>query len=48
MASACDRPNCNCAVSLVKDNGATDPTVTRVETYECANGHTFTEVLEPL
>jgi len=48
MASRCNKPNCDCAVTIISDNGVTDPTQTRVEEYECARGHQFTEVLEPL
>lgn len=46
MASRCTKPDCDCAVTIVDDNGATDPTETRVETYECARGHRFTTTLE--
>lgn len=32
-------------VELVEDNGVTDPTETRLEAYECVNGHEFTKTL---
>jgi len=45
MASTCNRPDCDGAVTMVDDNGATDPDVTRLEFYECEFGHRFREVL---
>jgi len=48
MASRCYRDDCNGAVSMVDDNGVTDPEKQRIEEYECEYGHTFTEVLAPL
>jgi hypothetical protein len=32
-------------VTIVDDNGVTDPSLDRVETYECARGHRFTFTL---
>jgi hypothetical protein len=46
MPSTCNRDDCNGAVSLVDDNGATDPSQDRWEQYECEYGHTFSIVLE--
>lgn len=46
MPTTCNRETCNGAVTLVDDNGATDPTVDRHETYECEFGHRFSIVLE--
>jgi len=46
MPLTCNRGDCNCAVTLVDDNGATDPRNDRLETYECEDGHRFTVHLE--
>jgi hypothetical protein len=46
MPRTCNRGDCDCAVTIVDDNGVTDPTRDRVETYECARGHEFTITLE--
>ena len=46
MPRTCTRDGCNGAVSLTGDNGAVDPTETRVEFYECEFGHEFTVTLE--
>lgn len=45
MPTTCTRDNCNGAVSLVDDNGVTDPTMDRWEQYECEYGHTFSITL---
>jgi hypothetical protein len=46
MPRTCTRDGCNAAVSLVDDNGVTDPRMDRLETYECEYGHEFTVRLE--
>jgi hypothetical protein len=46
MPRRCTRRDCDCAVTIVDDNGVVDGTKTRIETYECARGHEFTITLE--
>lgn len=46
MPHTCETDGCDGAVKLIDSNGATDPSVTRVEKYECEYGHVFTTVLE--
>lgn len=42
----CQEPDCDCAVTIIDDNGVVDPAEgDRLEQYECAKGHTFTKVL---
>lgn len=48
MPTKCNRSDCNAAVRIVDDNGATDPSNDRLETYECEYGHEFTVLLEGL
>jgi hypothetical protein len=46
MPRTCNRDACDCAVTIVDDNGVTDPAKDRWEEYECAAGHRFSIVLE--
>lgn len=47
MPLSCRRENCNCAVTIVEDNGVVDPADgDRWELYECSNGHRFSVTLE--
>lgn len=49
MPRTCNAHGCDTtALTQKKNNGATDPNVTRVEFYECEFGHEFKVVLEPL
>jgi len=45
MPLECKRDGCRCAVTMVDDNGVTDLSETRVEHYECGDGHRFQTVL---
>lgn len=46
MPRTCTHDRCDAAVTLIDDNGATDPRQDRLEVYECADGHEFTVLLE--
>jgi len=46
MPLTCQHDGCDCAVTIIDDNGVTDPANgDRWERYECPKGHTFTQVL---
>jgi hypothetical protein len=46
MPRACNYSDCNAAVTLIDDNGITDPSMDRIETYECERGHQFRVTLK--
>lgn len=45
MPRTCMRHGCNGAVTIIDDNGATDPSEDRWELYECEYGHQFSVTL---